>query len=143
MAAAYHVIEYRRAAMTPRARGRLFVIFAIAFAGAAAFHAVAMVTAVEPSSARWRHALFVAIDVALAALVIRRPPWFPWVFALLLVQQAWSHGTSLVAHAQAGTVDVLSLVTLIALPVVLVLLVVDARSGPDATLRRGPASRRR
>ncbi|MGZ3422605.1 MAG: hypothetical protein ACXWUG_00195 [Polyangiales bacterium] len=105
-------------------RGRIFVILAIGFAAAAAFHAVAMLVPID-TTPRWRHALFVAIDLALAALMVRRPPWFPWVFALLVMQQAYSHGTSLVAHAKAGTVDVPSVVTLIALPIALVLLVRD------------------
>jgi hypothetical protein len=120
------------------ARARLFLLFALGFAGAAAFHAVAVVARID-ATPRWRHGLFVAIDLALAGLMIRRPRWFVWVFALLLVQQAWSHGTSLVAHARAGGVDVASVVTLVALPVVLILLIVDAR----ATLGRGSAADRR
>jgi hypothetical protein len=120
------------------ARERVFLLFAVGFAGAAVFHAVAMVSAIDPSSPRWRHGLFVAIDFALAVSMIRRPRWFVWVFAVLLVQQAWSHGTSLVAHAKAGSVDVPSIVTLLALPIVLVLLVRDR-----ANVRRGSVAARR
>lgn len=127
--------------MTSAARARVFFLCAIGFAGAAAFHLVALVAVVD-ATPRWRHGLFVVIDAALAALMIRRPRWFPWVFAVLVVQQAWSHGTSLVAHARVGSVDVASVITLVALPIVFALLVRDARSRA-ATVRRGSVADRR
>jgi hypothetical protein len=47
----------------------------------------------EPSVVR--HALFVAINLALAALLVVRPRWAFWPALALTAQQMWSHGLEL------------------------------------------------
>ncbi|GAC1353080.1 MAG: hypothetical protein NVSMB1_22670 [Polyangiales bacterium] len=106
---------------------RLFQVLAVVFAAAALWHAGAIVVPLDPSSSAQRHALFVGINAGLAALMLRRPWWFPLLFAVLMMQQLWSHGHALVARAREGRVDVLSMAVILALPIVLVLLVRDAK----------------
>ncbi len=107
----------------------VFRLVALGFGVAAAFHALAVFAPIDPSSPRWRHALFVAINVGIAAGMLRRPRWFAWVFGVLVAQQAWSHGRAFIASAQAGSLDVNSIVVLIGLPIVLVVLLADRKRG--------------
>ena len=108
-------------------RKRLFQLISLAFAIAAAWHLVALIVPIDPSSPAWRHALFVAINLALVAGMLRRPRWFAIAFGALVLQQSWSHGRSLVAHARAGNLDAVSLFVLVALPTVLALLLSERR----------------
>src|SRR6185312_10756746 len=72
---------------------RLRYAFVVVFAVSAAYHAVALARPGfgEPSPA-WRHALFVAVNLAFAAGFARPPRWFVLPVALLAVQQLASHG---------------------------------------------------
>ena len=111
-----------------RVREMLFVILAVGFALSAVFHAVAIVAPqiAEPSPA-WRHGLFVVINGVIAVLFVRRPRWFPAVFGLLALQQLYSHGTyGYAVWRDQHRVDWASVLVLAVVPVVAVLLVVDA-----------------
>ncbi|HKU42506.1 MAG TPA: DMT family transporter, partial [Polyangiales bacterium] len=74
---------------------RLSYALLIPFLAAATFHAAALVwpSLSEPVPA-WRHALFIAINAALALGLWIRPPWFAAVFLLFTLQQLASHGAS-------------------------------------------------
>jgi hypothetical protein len=107
----------------------IFLVITAAFALAAAFHLVALVTPdiAEPSPP-WRHLLFAATNGAVAVGMLRRPRLFVLAFALLTVQQVASHGMyawSMWAHE--GRVDWASAVVLVSMPSVLALLIFDAR----------------
>ena len=114
--------------MTPRRA--LLAAFASGLALAAAFHAAAaVVPSLAPSSPTWRHALFVAINLAAAAGLVWRPRGFVPLFALLSVQQLVSHGAEAWrAHRDEGRVDVASVVVLCAMPVALALLIAETRA---------------
>ncbi len=109
---------------THRASSVLFLALALAFAGAAAFHAAAIAwPGIAEPSPDWRHALFVGINLALAAGLLARPRWFAFVFAAFTLQQLYSHGSQgwRVWHLE-HRLDWASLIVVVALPPVLVML---------------------
>ncbi len=101
---------------------------AVPFAAAALFHAAACVRpSLTPGEPTWRHAVFVAVNVVLAAGLARasRPLVFVVAFAIFAVQQTWSHGTDLVEASRAGATDVRSVAVLGFVPFVLLLLLLE------------------
>ena len=110
-------------------RRALLAAFAAGLVLAAAFHAAAaVVPSLAPSSPTWRHALFVAINLAAAAGLVWRPRGFVPLFALLCLQQLASHGAEAWrAHRDEGRVDVASVVVVCAMPIALALLIAETR----------------
>ncbi len=59
---------------------------------AALFHAVTMLSPTvgaleyESTYPTWRHVVFIIIDAGLAWLLLRRPMWLVWAFAVLTLQ---------------------------------------------------------
>jgi hypothetical protein len=106
-----------------------FGALALAFAGVAAFHAVAVARPdFAPPSPQWRHALFAAINTVVAIGMVVRPRGFVFAFAALTAQQLVSHGsTAWSAWAEERRVDVVSLLVVVAMPAVLLALVIDPR----------------
>ena len=96
-----------------------WIIASASFVVAALAHLYALFSA-DPSPP-WRHALFVAINLVAAWGCWRRPRWFIWPFALLLLQQLYSHGHDL-AQAWPARIDWRSLLVVIWLPIVAVAL---------------------
>jgi len=96
---------------------RALVAAAVAAMLVAMFHVAALVvpTMGEPSPP-WRHALFVAVNLAAAWAFVRRPRGLRIGFSLLWLQQCISHGAAFVAAHDAGHLDVQSLVVLVAFP---------------------------
>jgi hypothetical protein len=118
-------------------REALFRIFAVLFAGAAVYHAVAFFAPASGiGGAHWRHALFIAIDVLCAGFILRRPRWFVWAFGLLTLDTLWSHGShALKLWRVDGRLDWLSFAVLVVVPWALALLIrdtLDRRSPPMA-----------
>jgi len=102
----------------------VFLLIAIAFAAAALYHAAALVepSIGEPSPA-WRHALFVVVNGAVGLLFVRRPRWFAAVFALLALQQLYSHGThGWAVWRDQHRVDWASVLVVLAVPLIALLL---------------------
>ena len=98
----------------------LYRVLAVGFALSSAYHAAAIAfpSIAEPSPA-WRHGLFVAVNAAMAAGFVRRPWFFPYVFALLAVQQVYSHGTyGWQVWTQEHRVDWASVLVLAAVPAI-------------------------
>lgn len=76
---------------------RAFTVLALAFLVAAGYHAVAAVApAIGIGGQRWRHVLFVAINLLTAWYLLRRPRWLLPAFLALIAQQVHSHGGGLV-----------------------------------------------
>ena len=63
-----------------------FRIIAVASFGAGVYHLAALVNpafarmAYAPTYPFWRHLVFIAINLAVAILMLRRPRWFFWLF---------------------------------------------------------------
>ena len=110
-------------------RTSTFPIFATLSACAAAYHVAGALGMLSGSESQpLRHAVFVAIGLTGIWYFLRRPIVLLPLFVLLTIQQFGSHGArALRWWTRDGTVDVISLFTLIALSVALVLLMLDAR----------------
>lgn len=116
----------------PAKTPKIFFVFALVFTCTALFHTLGAFLALD-SSPPWRHALFACINATCVYGVLIRPRWFVYAFAVLLVQQIYSHGADLVAANRAGHLDVTSLLDLLGLPVVFAFLLRDFRRSSKAT----------
>jgi hypothetical protein len=107
----------------------LFRIFAAMIALAGLYHMLGLVMpAISPQTPAWRHALFVGINIATAWLMLRRPPWFWAVFAVLTLQQLYGHGGKIIRVWQSvGRIEWISLLVVILMPIMAVLLYRDWR----------------
>jgi hypothetical protein len=81
-------------------RAARFRFIAVVFAFGGAFHVAAafmpsLGTAVGSTSPAWRHALFAAMDAALAVAIVKRPPILKFALILLFAQQLTTHGVGL------------------------------------------------
>lgn len=95
------------------------------FVCAALFH-VYRVVAPVPDEPTWRHALFVGVNLLIAAGLWYEPRWLVAPFGLLTGQQLISHGSSLYGVWQMKhTIDWPSIGALLLMPVVFVLLLLD------------------
>ena len=80
-----------------------------------------------------RHAVFVGLNLGLAALLVVKPRWALVPALLLSVQQGWSHGSDLVASTRGpGPLDVGSAAVLVFFPVLIALLVIERRESRAA-----------
>jgi hypothetical protein len=109
-----------------------FRIAATGAAVAAAIHVAALTipvfarSAYPPGYPAWRHVLFVLIDTALAWLLVKRPRWLLWPYAVLTAQVMLGHGV----HAwrswtASGRVAWLDAAAVIGVLLILVLLIAD------------------
>ena len=88
------------------------------FAAAALFHVVAVVHPIGNSASPVRHAVFVAINGFFAVAFVRPRPWLVWPVAAFVLHQGYGHGVDAWTAWQAGRLDVQSLGTLLALPLI-------------------------
>jgi hypothetical protein len=96
----------------------LFWLFASFMGIAAAYHFVGIFGNVNDDPA-WRHALFAGIDLGLAYGLLKRPRHFSWFFLAFLIQQYYTHGAKFINRWEVqATVDWISLLVLLVLPVV-------------------------
>jgi len=110
-------------------RDRALKLMSCLFALAATYHTLAVaLPGLGVPGVRWRHALFVVISAACSGLLLRRPPWFLPAYALLTVQQVYSHGWGVwLSWTVEQRVDWLALAVVVIVPFTLVLLAWDAR----------------
>lgn len=110
-----------------RAREILFKLLAAGALCAALYHAVGLFYPINEAPV-WRHALFVVINVVAAVCFIKRPACFLPIFALLMVQQFYSHGTFLFnTWQQTHSIDWPSVLVLVFMPLALWALWIDYR----------------
>ncbi len=108
-------------------RDMVFAASAILFIGAGAYHLYGLIASLADPRLAAFHAAFVVIDQVTAYLLLRRPDWFPYAFAVLTFQQIYSHGMeALVAWRVTSAVDYVSLFIMVFMPSLLVLVVYDA-----------------
>jgi hypothetical protein len=119
---------------------RVFRLASLGALVAAGIHLAALavpafgIAAYPPTYPAWRHVLFVAINLTLAALFLRRPAWFVWAFAVLTAQVIYSHGGAALASWQRdGRIRWIDAVALVAVPLALGLLVTDYRARTGRT----------
>jgi len=110
------------------ARKTLFRIFALLALLLAAYHLVGIFYPIN-SSPYWRHLIFVLLNLFCAYGLIARPKFFNYFFFLLMLQQFYSHGGSLLNQWSARkSIDWASLFVLIFLIVIFVNLILEAKS---------------
>ena len=98
---------------------------------AAALAVPAFAAANYPGLPAWRPGVFIAVNATAAVLFLVRPRWFTWAFAVLTAQQIYSHGGSAwMSWQRDGQVRSIDAAALVAIPLALVLLVVERRKGP-------------
>ena len=108
-------------------RDMVFLGSAILFVGAGLYHLYGLIASLADPNLAAFHAAFVVIDPVTAYLLLRRPDWFPYAFAVLTVQQIYSHGMeALTAWRAASVIDYVSLFIIVFMPCLLVLVVYDA-----------------
>ena len=108
-------------------RQRLFFVSAVLFLGAALFHLYGLLSSLGDIRMTVFHGAFVVIDPITAFYLLRRPDWFPYAFAVLTVQQIYSHGMdALTAWRGEARVDVISLSIVVFMPALLALIIYDA-----------------
>lgn len=109
---------------------RIFPWLAPAFVGAALFHGAAFFKPeIAEAVPRWWHAMFVGINVALTVGILKRPRGFIPLYVIYTAQQLYEHltrGTHI--WATEHRLDWASVVSVLFVPAVLVLLILDARS---------------
>jgi predicted histidine transporter YuiF (NhaC family) len=111
------------------ARQRVLDTGALCLVFAGAYHVAAIVwREIDPSSSLSRHAVFVVINLCLAAGLWVRPKGFFWVFAALTAQQLHSHGRAWFRVLnQQHRIDWVSSGVLMVLPLLLWLLWYERR----------------
>ena len=108
-------------------RDVVFAGSAVLFVGAGLYHLYGLIaTLADPNLAAF-HAAFVVIDPVTAYLLLRRPDWFSYAFAVLTFQQIYSHGMeALTAWRATSAIDYVSLFIVVFMPSLLVLVIYDA-----------------
>ena len=108
-------------------REMVFAASAALFIGAGLYHLYGLIASLADPRLAAFHAAFVVIDPMTAYLLLRRPDWFPYAFAVLTIQQIYSHGMEALAAWRAmSAVDYVSLFIVLFMPCLLVLVVYDA-----------------
>jgi len=108
-------------------RETVFVGSAVLFIGAGLYHLYGLIASLADPQLAAFHAAFVVIDPVTAYLLLRRPDWFTYAFAVLTVQQIYSHGMeALVAWQAASAIDYVSLLIVVFMPSLFVLIIYDA-----------------
>jgi hypothetical protein len=119
----------------------IFRLCALGFLAGAAYHISALVAPGAPwlePSPPWRHALFVAVNLAGAAGFWTRPRWLVFPVAALAAQQVVSHGLyGWAVWRDERRVDRASVLVLLAMPALVALL---ARGHREAPRRVTPAA---
>lgn len=110
------------------ARQVYFKLFAVFCFITALYHVVGIFYKINDAPA-WRHLLFVGINLFCAYGILKRPMYFTYLFGVLLIQQYYSHGGSIVrTWTENKQVDWLSVAVLTTMSITMILLVQDARA---------------
>jgi len=106
-------------------RKRIFQLFAIFFFVTAVYHFAGLFYPVNDSP-KWRHALFVGINLMCVYGMLKRPNWFAYFFFVLLIQQLNAHGNSLVdAWIETHRISWIDLSAVLFTPLMFLMLVSD------------------
>ena len=107
---------------------KIFGAFAILFTGAAVYHFIGVFISINDLPL-WRQIAFIPIDLIIAYGLLKRPPYFIYVFVIFLAQQYYTHGFKLMEEwNNYKKIDYLSLLVLCALPFILFFLLKENAS---------------
>lgn len=106
---------------------KLFVIYACLFGLTAVYHVVGLFVRVNDASPI-RHLVFVLVTGVMAYLMLKRPRVLPYLFAVLLIQQLYSHGKDVyLAWTQQGRIDWIGVGVVLIMPSIFLSILLDAR----------------
>ncbi|MEO5891563.1 MAG: hypothetical protein ABIQ31_15030 [Ferruginibacter sp.] len=81
------------------------------------------------NSPAWRHAIFVLINFLVIYGLLKRPAWFIWFIAVLMLQQWYSHGSyAYQTWQKQHLIDWISVAIILLLPLLLILLLKDKKT---------------
>jgi hypothetical protein len=117
----------RTCLMNKKALQILFIAFALLAFAAMVYH---IICAIEPfdSTSAWRHSLFIGINIICMYGLLQRPVWFTWFWALLTVQQLYSHGSHFVRLLSENKFILIDFGVLVLMPVIFILLLINKKS---------------
>jgi len=106
---------------------KIFIAFAVLAFAAMLYHTIG---AVQPFDATpvWRHVLFIGICTICIYGLLKRPQWFVWFFAILTIQQLYSHGRHFIQLLQEGKLNLIDAAVLLLTPLLFILLWRDRKS---------------
>jgi hypothetical protein len=112
--------------MSPEGFRRTRIASAVVLGAAAVRHAILAATLRAGDGGGLRHGIFVALNVALAALLVWRHKWAFYPALALAIQQVWSHGLDL-SQSFLGTapLDKLSLAVCLFFPTLVTILYLE------------------
>jgi hypothetical protein len=117
-----------------KTRNRLLIAFAILSVAAGLYHFAGLFYKIDQAPV-WRHAIFIGISFFCIYGIIKRPVFFIYFIALLLVQQYYSHGYYLIQlWVSKKQVHWISVADLLLLPILLICLVEDCKIKSSNTL---------
>jgi len=108
-----------------RTRNVLFKVFALLTCVTAIYHLLSVFYRVDETPA-WRHLVFFLINCFCVYGVLKRPAYFVYLFAVLVIQQYYSHGTYVIRFwHEKKQVHWVSVFILLLLPIALICLIKD------------------
>ena len=105
---------------------KIFMLAAIAAGLVAIYHV--RYAGITQAAVMRRHMVFAGINLILIFLFLKRPSWFAVLFAILTVQQLFSHGSRFVHCQSKNEIDWISGGVIIIMPFLLYLLILENRS---------------
>jgi hypothetical protein len=113
---------------TAQTRSIVFKAFALLFCFTAIYHLVGAFVKINELPV-WRHLLFAGINLFCVYGFLKRPKYFIYLLALLMVQQYYSHGTTLIQlWNEKKEIDWISVFDLLILPIALICLIKDRKA---------------
>lgn len=108
-------------------RNKLFVAFGVLSAMTALYHFISIFYNLDLAPI-WRHLVFVGVNLFCIFGFLKRPGYFVYFLAILLVQQYYSHGSYMVSlWCQRGQIHWISVFDLLLLPVALICVIEDRK----------------
>jgi hypothetical protein len=112
--------------MNKKALQILFVAFSLLAFAAMVFHIIGAIKPFDATPA-WRHSLFIGINIICIYGLLKRPNWFVWFWAILTLQQLYSHGSHFLRLLSENKFTWIDFGVLVLMPAIFVLLLIDKK----------------
>ena len=107
---------------------KLFIIYASLSGLTAVYHLVGIFINVNEASPA-RHLVFFFISVLMAYWMLKRPRFLPYLFAILLIQQLYSHGKDIYPiWVQERRITWIDVGVVLVMPCIFISILLDARA---------------
>jgi hypothetical protein len=112
--------------MNKKALQILFIAFALLAFAAIVYHIIGAIKPFDATSA-WRHSLFIGVNIICIYGLLKRPNWFVWFWAILTLQQLYSHGAHFLRLLSENKFTWIDFGVLVLMPAIFVLLLIDKK----------------